>query len=518
MDIEELVPHDPAFVADVYRAAFSHREPSEEKTPMGSSALLPMTSTRRQDFEMAHDALEQAFPAFLEQAPAQAVDALDATIDGYVAWRRLEHDRTVVRFRLGDRVCGIRADTSHVWASGGAHHEEERMVGALGTALEADDERAAGALADAIASGTRNAALWARLPTAAAQWPERFAQRLGEVLRKTALYTMTDVRHAMALALAALHPLLDDASRAAAERAVLRIPDGAAPDVRDLREELRDGLLASLDAAALAAPAARRRRAEIDARDQAPDAPDPPFAFTMSWRSGSVTPAEMVAEEGADPARAPNATLLELSEPVSEFAERHRNELPDNPARKAILTPLKRLWAALGSAGPRPAGWSTGWTSSTADPAAAPAQAPRYALGAPQQDQRFPRTPNSLRRRRCGGHCHLSDQPIDLWRQVREEAGARMARPARSDTHLYSGVEAVPPGAAFSLPGGQPRSRVRIPPSPLARGPAERGPHAVPAAHSPAREPRTRADSRGHACTVGKRGALEVDGRRAGDQ
>jgi len=45
---------------------------------MGSSALLPMTSTKRQDFEMAHDALEQAFPAFLEQAPAQAVDALDA--------------------------------------------------------------------------------------------------------------------------------------------------------------------------------------------------------------------------------------------------------------------------------------------------------------------------------------------------------------------------------------------------------------------------------------------------------
>jgi hypothetical protein len=244
-------------------------------------------------------------------------------------------------------MCGIRADTSYIWASGGAHHEEEQMVNALGRALEAEND-AAGAVATAIATGIRNAVLWTRLLTAAARQPERFAPRLGEVLRKTAVYTVTDARHPMAVALAALHPLLDNASRAAAEHAVLEIPHGAPPDILELREELRDGLLASLDAALLVDPAARRQRAKIDARNQAPDAPRPPFALTTSSRSGMLTPAEMVAEQGADPTRAPNARLLELCEPVREFAERYKNELPDTVARKSIIAPLKRLWAALG--------------------------------------------------------------------------------------------------------------------------------------------------------------------------
>ncbi|MGH2947002.1 MAG: hypothetical protein ACRDPC_12200, partial [Solirubrobacteraceae bacterium] len=251
-DIETLIPHSPAFVADVYRAAFAYREASEDKTPMGQSTLMPMTSTRRQDYEMSHYALEQAFPAFLQQAPRHAVDALDAIVDSYVAWRRLEHDRNIVRFRLDDRMCGIRADTSYIWTSGGAHHDEERMVRALGTALEADNDLP-DALADAVTTGTRNAALWARLLAAAAQRPERFAERLGQMLRKTALYTMTDLQHPMAVALAALHPLLDYASRATAEHAVLKVPHGAPTDARELREELRDGLLASLDAERLAA-------------------------------------------------------------------------------------------------------------------------------------------------------------------------------------------------------------------------------------------------------------------------
>jgi hypothetical protein len=68
-NIEELLAHRPGFVADVYRAAFDHREPSEEKTPMGQSALVPMTSTKRQDFEMSHYALKQASPRSSSRRP-----------------------------------------------------------------------------------------------------------------------------------------------------------------------------------------------------------------------------------------------------------------------------------------------------------------------------------------------------------------------------------------------------------------------------------------------------------------
>jgi hypothetical protein len=52
-EVERLIPIDPAIVEEIYRAAFTMMDSSEEKTDMGISRILAMTSTRQQDFQMA---------------------------------------------------------------------------------------------------------------------------------------------------------------------------------------------------------------------------------------------------------------------------------------------------------------------------------------------------------------------------------------------------------------------------------------------------------------------------------
>ena len=60
------------FVRDrLYTAGFTHQETSDEKTAMGDSQILPMSSNRKQDYEMgATIALGSNFRDLLEIAPS----------------------------------------------------------------------------------------------------------------------------------------------------------------------------------------------------------------------------------------------------------------------------------------------------------------------------------------------------------------------------------------------------------------------------------------------------------------
>jgi hypothetical protein len=62
--VDTIIPHDPEFVAEIYDHVFAHEETSEEKTQMGGP-VLPLISTRKQDFLGCQYRLIQFFPTFL---------------------------------------------------------------------------------------------------------------------------------------------------------------------------------------------------------------------------------------------------------------------------------------------------------------------------------------------------------------------------------------------------------------------------------------------------------------------
>jgi hypothetical protein len=67
-EVAKIWPHDPAFVASIYDTVFGHIETSEERTHMGG-IVVPLTSTRRQDYDMCRYNLVKQFPGFLRAAP-----------------------------------------------------------------------------------------------------------------------------------------------------------------------------------------------------------------------------------------------------------------------------------------------------------------------------------------------------------------------------------------------------------------------------------------------------------------
>ena len=115
-----VLPVDPALVGAVYVAAFGYVESSTEAVPIGSSRLLPLTSTRKQDFEGARWELGRFFSKFISFDPIRATSALIRCVDSYVT-----NDRRTSRlapatseekeFKLLGMNAKIALDYSSIW-------------------------------------------------------------------------------------------------------------------------------------------------------------------------------------------------------------------------------------------------------------------------------------------------------------------------------------------------------------------------------------------------------------------
>ena len=82
--VDRIWDHDPEFVTSIYRTVFRHDEHSDVKTSFGSSSVLPMTSTRRQDYRMCEYRLIKHFPNFLRAAPSHATQAVIQSLNAFI--------------------------------------------------------------------------------------------------------------------------------------------------------------------------------------------------------------------------------------------------------------------------------------------------------------------------------------------------------------------------------------------------------------------------------------------------
>jgi hypothetical protein len=67
-----ILPDDPQFAEEVFAAIYGQPVPPEEKTNLGSGRILPLTSTRAQDFKHSYFLLERAFRKLLNVDSARA--------------------------------------------------------------------------------------------------------------------------------------------------------------------------------------------------------------------------------------------------------------------------------------------------------------------------------------------------------------------------------------------------------------------------------------------------------------
>ncbi len=314
-----IAKHDAALLVEVYERAFGYAEASQDRTGIGDSNILSLSSHKQQDYEGAWFALSETLPTILRADAATAVLAIVRAIGGYIA---REHSsgqngaHSPQTFRCDGKEFFFRDDWSHLWYRGGYRPVKDAPV--LVTKLDAFLNELAGRddakeRFDEIVAvvGTENgwAVLWASLFIAAAAHPEQFGPSLAGVACTPLAMRSDDSRVSVGHYLTAAYCTLTSRERLSIEQAMLRLSGTRG-------ERIKQMLAGCLPLALIETPEMKVFRAALD-NDGGAMANAPPITFTTSV--GTFDTDAYLESEGVSTEAGPNASLREALRNVEEL-------------------------------------------------------------------------------------------------------------------------------------------------------------------------------------------------------
>jgi hypothetical protein len=352
-EIERLAPVDPQLVEDIYRAAFTYDEESQDVTSVGMSNIVPLRSTRKQDFQMARYQLAESYPAFIREAALNAVRALIATVDAYAArqgaYASTESAEEAFDFR-GQRS-SIRTDYSGVWDAGNVYREDDtlKMLDAFEEHLRAladDHDRAVERreLLDIVARENSSAAIWRRILACGTTAPNTLGREIRELAWALPILTNIDTTTAAGNFVGAIFAAFDRQDRELVERAILSIPASVEED-RETAEMMRNRLLGCLPSDSLMTDEARRLVPTLNDRSSTP--PNEPYFQLGGVTTRPYGEAEYLRDQGVSVEAPANRRLRELAQPAEDFSQRNLNSTPTLAEAEDVLPHLVALRRAL---------------------------------------------------------------------------------------------------------------------------------------------------------------------------
>jgi len=350
-NVAALIAADPPFAAEVYRSVFGYEERSEERTHMGG-VVLPMLSTRRQDYDMCRYNLIEEFDTFVSRASDEAIaagiDALGRTILYDHVQRSLNPGVTLEELEETFDFAGQRAkyiqDVSHIWDRGEYPDQELRIADVIGqhftTLADEGDQQHFSRDLRVYVSHAGPAFFWKRLLEVGAERPAFFAQPLHPLCMARPVMAGPDTVFALGAFLQSASEHWNEQQQLAVEHSILQLT--ASPDaserVRAL-EHFRDRLLMCLPVTRLQTTAGKALREQL-ARSERPPSNEPLVNFSSEWKD--VTTEEFLRERGTAVDEPSNAALLAAArtlEPIKSTNEKQ-------PSREDISRSVELMRSA----------------------------------------------------------------------------------------------------------------------------------------------------------------------------
>ncbi len=356
--VEHLIGVAPTLVGDIYRAVFTHGDESEEATRMGS-AILPLTSTRRQDFDMCRFILARSYPKFLAAAPETAVaagiDVLDwEAIEKHVS-PYLRENTTVSGLSRSFQFAGAERqyvpDMSVSWRSV-RWGDGEDIRNSLEAYLLSDAGMAiARRMTTIVADHATTASCWNLLLEIGSRAPSRYAELLFDLALARPVQMGADTLESLGSFIAAASSHWNSEALALLEENLLALTahDSADDFAVEIREEkwairVRNRLLACIPREKLSTSAARLLIETLEATGALPN--NEPLV-RMSVSSSAYTNNDWLEERGVDLTTPGNDEALRVRDSVEGFAKRWMNEKAPESESDEFLPVLQHAFARL---------------------------------------------------------------------------------------------------------------------------------------------------------------------------
>jgi Methylmalonyl Co-A mutase-associated GTPase MeaB len=369
--IETLTEADPFLVEEIYRAAFTNSDHSQERTSVSHSRIMNMTSTREQDFRMMRFSLRHKYGRFLSLAPVKGLRALINAINVFVdeeyasrlerrrAWNLVGHlDDNEGQIHesfdfLGTEV-RMKTDYSEFWDTGSNHGNSEvlEMLDIFTNYIEGlcaveGNEEPISELFDLIAKENHNAVFWRKVLKCGTRFPNAIGHKLHCLAWSAPILTSQDTTRPIGNYLQTNFSNFTPSERELTEAAILAITNlGTNDNEKEYLLRDRNRLLGCLHEDHIVTPAAREILAGMKRENQIPSNER---LFGSHWTSTEAYTEEMELKEHGVPLEEESSQFIKaLYEPAASFAGRFMNEDPKLVNIKEILPDLRKLFEALG--------------------------------------------------------------------------------------------------------------------------------------------------------------------------
>lgn len=357
-EISALIEYTPELVAQTYRTVFAAEEPPDEQRPMWESQIVPLVTSVRQDFQMLHYGLGEAFGEFLKVNPAVAIPVLCDVVERYAARRhRYGNEAGTHQFSFRGTQAAYSPDASACWDDRSVHKHDApvKMLKAFSESLDdmvssQDGEQAFLAYLDYLAGSNRLAVVWRRILEFGAANPNPFGLLLQELVQADVVLATPDTRVQAGELLKSTYHKLDEHTRERIETTITEMPTNPLCRSSEYGERVRDRLLGCLPEEHLVTEAAKARYVEFLASGGAPSN-EPDFSSSLSWgRADGDWYLEDQERRGIPIREAQNMRLREAFEPLSDFRTTFLNERPTTSNIDAIWSDMETVTELVSSA------------------------------------------------------------------------------------------------------------------------------------------------------------------------
>lgn len=349
-----IMNDDPAFVRDLYIAAFGYVERSEDVTSIGGSRILPLSSNRRQDYNSGLYQLGEDFGHFVERAPVEAVEALISVVEHHVLTKHTHHNENVIEevFLVNGVEAAIRVDYSSIWDAG-RHHRHDKTLKMMdtfqayftGLGTDPSQTELRQELTNLLFIRNRMATLWRRVLICGVAAPALLGLEIRSLCWSLPVLKGYDTSTVAGDLLRAVYSYLSSEDREKIERTILSIPSTFDPDHIERGERMRDRLLGCLPTQHIYTTEAGQRISELAAAGGPPEN-KPPFQMG-AIESSEYSERDYLADEGVPIDNAANHRIQELERPVTLFARETQNAHPSLEVVRDVLPSLRKLRDAL---------------------------------------------------------------------------------------------------------------------------------------------------------------------------
>lgn len=347
-EVKNLIDVDAKLVEDIYKAAFTYSEDSNDMTQLGSSQILAMTSTRKQDYHLVKYSLAQDFPEFVRIAPINAICALIIAIETNVNLNPYRISKvTETSFEFNGFNVKITEHGSNYWNAERVTYDDEipNMLTTLENYIlevaEGKDLSYLTEIIKVIAIENKMAVLWNSLISCGIKAPETLGQEIKSLAWSKPILMCSDTTVAVGNFIGAIYEYLSARERALIENTIMSLTDEtASQDYYNIDVITRNRLLGCVPVNLVVAEQVRQTIEDL--RDSGKLPPnDPHFHIHMSDKSYDED--ESWARRGVAVEEEIYKLIKVAINPIQNFNKAHINSNPSLDVIQRVYPDLHNL-------------------------------------------------------------------------------------------------------------------------------------------------------------------------------